>query len=385
MKNGRPTVAIFAAHFPPSPGGIAKWMQTNTGGLADLGVNTVVVTTDYGEVWPEDHPLRTVYRLPVKSLPGRARYPFIKKGAAFRSIMREVAAQHIDAIIVITRFHMTSFVGAKLGKQLGVPVHLVEAGANALTVNNKILDLGLRLIESGLWRLLKSKITDGFAMSAAGAEYLSRRFGLKSRGIWTCSIDAGAITKPQHKTVRILYSGRIENLKGEEQLAQAYSQLVDQYPDTEVWYAGDGSYLPVLKAKYANDRHFRFYGQVSQDDVSALNLEADIVVCATRFPDGAVPNAVIEAGAAECAVIVSPNGGFRELIRDGENGLYTKPDLSDMKDRLVALIKDPGMRRRLGKQLHVDVSERFRPDQVAATILRGIHLNGDSPNSKPMA
>ena len=372
--NKIPTIALFAAHFPPCPGGISKFMGITAEALAQKGCKVIVVTSDFGDIGPL-HPNVTVVKLPIHHwLPGSERYPVPAWGTrVYNKAINILRSSNIDRVIALTRFHPTSHVAARFASQQGIPLYLLECGANRLTVNNRFLDAGINIVERLLTAKIRPAVHKWGAMSKAGGDFLKQEYGIESKFIWHCSIDVpDLVDRTENKDeVVITYSGRIENLKGEEEIARSFSQLVKIYPNLRLNFLGDGSYLPTLKTNYIDDR-ITYMGNVGPNVVDAVNRSTDIFICATRFPDGAVPNAVLEAGAAKCAVITSPNGGFIDLMDDGRNGLLTAPDLSDMKECIERLIIDRDLRVRLAKELYRDVKKLYRPDMVAESIIKDI-------------
>jgi glycosyltransferase involved in cell wall biosynthesis len=77
---------------------------------------------------------------------------------------------------------------------------------------------------------------------------------------------------------------------------------------------------------------------------------------------------VLEAQALEVPVIVSTDGGLRELIRDGENGLLRDPD--DILGWIAAsrhILDHPDFARRLAERGRIGVAE-LTPERHAARI-----------------
>lgn len=370
------SIAIFAAHFPPCPGGIAKFMGITAKALADLGCKVYVVTSDFDNPAP-DHKNITLIKLPIHDKWfGKDRYPIIKRNKQYRAMMRELGGKKIDRVVALTRFHATSLVAASFSRKNKIPLYLMECGANPLTLNNRILDVGLHAVEKILTESIRPYVYRWGAMSPAGRDFLKKTYNINSEFIWPCSIYVPdkVVKKTKKDVVTITYSGRIENLKGEEELARSFVYLNKKYPNIRLNFLGDGSYLPVLKKNYTH-KNIKYWGSVTPDVVEKVNLASDIFVCATRFPDGAVPNAVLEAGVAKCAGITSPNGGFVDLIVDGHNGLFTTPNLSDMEERLEQLILDKGLRERLANNLFNDIKRKYQPSFVAKIIISDLKLS----------
>jgi len=84
---------------------------------------------------------------------------------------------------------------------------------------------------------------------------------------------------------------------------------------------------------------------------------------------------VLEAQALEVPVIVSTDGGLRELIRDGHSGLLCDPhDLAGWIQKTRRLLDDPGFARGLAADAKITVAELTPPRHAAriAAIYQGL-------------
>jgi glycosyltransferase involved in cell wall biosynthesis len=65
-------------------------------------------------------------------------------------------------------------------------------------------------------------------------------------------------------------------------------------------------------------------------------------------------------------------GGLRALIRDGENGLFIRPDgegtSADLAHRLLLLAQDPAWRRKLGEAGRAEATQRYDWSRVAVQL-----------------
>lgn len=381
MVKKLPTVAVFVAHYPPMGGGIARLASTTFYGLGAQGCNVIFVTPQYDDGQKKYEQLSehvSIHRLPVYKSYGYKRYPIIKKNNAYRKTMSELGNMGIDRVIVLTRFHLTSHVGANFGKSNNIPVHLLECSGAPLTLRNTILDAPLRFIERILSRLIFKKIDHFHGMSQAARKFLLEEYGINTKdSLWSCSIDTDSaiIKNKDSDKVVITYCGRIENLKGEESLVNAFMTLVKDYDNLYLNFVGTGSYLKTLRANY-NHKNIVYWGQQDINMINKINNESDISVCATTFPDGAVPNAVLEAGSQKCAMICSPNGGFLEIINDGVNGILTDKSVtvSSMVASLKLLIDNESLRRKLSENIFIDISKKYNTKVVAARVIRDLNL-----------
>jgi trehalose synthase len=90
--------------------------------------------------------------------------------------------------------------------------------------------------------------------------------------------------------------------------------------------------------------------------VNALQRQAAVVLQkSTREGFGLTVTEAMWKGAA---VIGGNVGGIRHQIRDGENG-FLVDTIDQAAERIVQLLKDPGLRQRLGARAKETVRERF--------------------------
>lgn len=96
----------------------------------------------------------------------------------------------------------------------------------------------------------------------------------------------------------------------------------------------------------------------------------DVFVLPSRHePFGIV---VLEAWSAKRPVIVNHAGGLRTLVRDGENGLFIQPGADGTKEalteRLIQVLQDPGLRRRLAENGWNEATRRYDWNRVSVEL-----------------
>jgi glycosyltransferase involved in cell wall biosynthesis len=96
-------------------------------------------------------------------------------------------------------------------------------------------------------------------------------------------------------------------------------------------------------------------------------------------------NALLEAMAAQLAVIATAVGGNPDAIVDEESGILVRPrDARALAAALKRLAGEPALRRRLGEAARARVEERFSLERCVAhyeRLYRGI----GEPNARPIA
>jgi glycosyltransferase involved in cell wall biosynthesis len=78
---------------------------------------------------------------------------------------------------------------------------------------------------------------------------------------------------------------------------------------------------------------------------------------------------IAEAMACGRPVVVSLAGGAAEIVRDGVDALGHAPgDAAALADRLSALVRDPGLRARLGRAARTAAEARFDRARLAREL-----------------
>ena len=144
----------------------------------------------------------------------------------------------------------------------------------------------------------------------------------------------------------LLYVGRVSREKGLEMLVDAFRELVDNGASIALAIIGDGPYREEMEASLTAYPTL-FTGYLGGEQLQKGYASADLFV----FPSATdtFGNVVLEAQASGLPVIVSDEGGPRELMIDGETGLVFR---AGSKNGLAAairyLISDPDNISRLG-------------------------------------
>jgi len=96
-------------------------------------------------------------------------------------------------------------------------------------------------------------------------------------------------------------------------------------------------------------------------------------------------NALLEAMAAELAVIATAVGGNPDAVVDEESGILVRPrDARALAAALKRLADDPALRRRLGEAARARVDERFSLERCVAHYESLYRAIGE-PNARPIA
>jgi glycosyltransferase involved in cell wall biosynthesis len=354
-------IAIFSGYSLPHLGGVENYTKNLENELLKNGYSIINVSSNYEfsnkyKFFSDKCIIN--YLLPVKKI-FISRYPIIKKNKIYKDIINELNNNKIDAIIVNTRFYLTSLVGAKYGKNHNIPVFLIEHGSQHLTVNNRVLDFLGAIYEHCLTTYIEKYVDYNFGVSKAACVW-QKHFGINSDGVWYNSINDFSINTQKctvKSKIQLLYAGRIIKQKGIIELLSTFEKLCGKYSNIYLTIAGDGELLYELKEKYKNNSKIFFTGKLDFEDLKQWYLKTDIFVYAPIWPEG-LPTSILEAGLMKCAVVSSPQGGIKEIIENNKNGLLVN-NMAELESALICLISNYDLRKKLSSNLEEEVRKKF--------------------------
>ncbi len=181
--------------------------------------------------------------------------------------------------------------------------------------------------------------------------------------------------QPRTWTWKLLYIGRIDEVKGIDLAVLALLDLPDE-ATLKVVGSGNERYLRDLHRlvkKHGLENRVTFEHR-PRAELPALYAEADAVLFPVRWnePFGIVP---LEAMAVGRPVVATGRGGSGEFLTDGENCLIFDPaqGAGELAKRVRILAHDPSLREHLrqGGQRTLEAirGARFN-DRLLATVLR---------------
>jgi glycosyltransferase involved in cell wall biosynthesis len=148
-------------------------------------------------------------------------------------------------------------------------------------------------------------------------------------------------------------------------LARAARQLHDQGLPVTVAFAGredSQTFVAELRKEVTRLRlepHVRFLGQLSTQEIRGWFQASLATVFPTYHPEG-LPRVTLESQAMKTPVVAYATGGIAEGIEEGRTGfLVPTGDLAGLVAAVTRLLRDPGLRDRMGRAGRQRVEERF--------------------------
>jgi phosphatidylinositol alpha-mannosyltransferase len=165
--------------------------------------------------------------------------------------------------------------------------------------------------------------------------------------------------------LRILFIGQAVERKGLPILLRAFEALRDQIPATLTLV---GASPDEVAHMMLDDRGVRALGKVSEERKLAELARAE-VVCAPSLGGESFGMVLTEAFAAATPVLASDIPGYREVLRDGHDGLLVPPgDALALAEALRTLALTPSLRARMAASAR-ERAERFAWPHVAEEVL----------------
>lgn len=186
----------------------------------------------------------------------------------------------------------------------------------------------------------------------------------------------------------ILYSGRIVQEKGIEQLIMAVKQLPSEtkYKLLIVGNIGFGqeienNYLAYLKNISSDISHkVIFTGFVPYKELPKIHAISDIVVVPSIWEEPA-GRVVIEASSSGLPVIVSDSGGISDYV-SAESGIVVKRGenfIQDLNKEILKLLEDKTLREEMGRAGH-KFAQNYNPKTYYLGLIKLI--SQDASNTR---
>ena len=209
----------------------------------------------------------------------------------------------------------------------------------------------------------------GLANNIAGAQaYRLVRYGIDKNRL---EIKDGFIRQELGLRDDDVVVGSIACLKPQkspEDFVKLAASINKSFPQVKFLLVGDGklrSKIEALISQHHLERNIVLTGW--RKDIPRLLSAMDIFVL-TYLWEG-LPISVLEAMASSLPVVATDTGGVREVISEGSNGyMVARRDISQMENRVVGLLKNEELRRRMGARGRISIGDDFSVKAMSEKI-----------------
>jgi phosphatidyl-myo-inositol alpha-mannosyltransferase len=234
----------------------------------------------------------------------------------------------------------------------------------------------------------ESRVSNGLANAMGARRVLNRlhvRIAVSEAAAWTgrrffgghyrvipngVHVDPAVLARVGEKTssddLRIVFVGQSVERKGLPLLLRAFEALREHIP-TELTVIGPTA--EELAPLMLDDHGVRVLGKVD-DARKREELERADVLCAPSLRGESFGMVLTEAFAAGTPVVASDIAGYRDVVRDGVDGVLVPPaDPQALAEALRDLYEEPERRVQMGRAAAADV-ERFAWPAVASQVMQ---------------
>ena len=171
--------------------------------------------------------------------------------------------------------------------------------------------------------------------------------------------------------------GALVAQKAQHTLIEAAALAVRQVPDMRLVILGEGELRGALEEQIRHlhlERHVFLAG--FRPDVLELMKDFDVFALSSIYEG--MCTSLVDAMAAQKAAVATAAGGVPEVLADGETGFLVRAhDARGMAERIVELLKDADLRRRMGDAGLARARRLFTVERmVAATASAYARLAG---------
>lgn len=215
-----------------------------------------------------------------------------------------------------------------------------------------------------------SRVADRVLVNALCIRDLAVREGVEAdrvavvrNGVDLEDLDREARRAPEHPAPEpgavVCIANMHHPVKGQSDLLVAMREVLRTRPDARLVLVGEGVRRPLLERMarrlgIADRCHFLGH----RLDAPALLARAVAGVSASHAEG--ISNAILESMAMRLPVVATRVGGTPEVVREDQNGYLVPPGApAALARRLLDLLRDPALRRRMGERGRRIVEEEF--------------------------
>ena len=334
-------IALACPYAWDAPGGVQVHVRGLADALAAGGHETLILAPAASEV---DEPDVRVVGRPVRIPYGGKVAPICMSRASWRRVGELLRVFEPDVVHAHEPFSPSTSMFATLAADAPVVAtfHAYHARSRLLAAATPVL------------RSVARRIDATIAVSEAAAAFVHDLVG-RTSAIVPNGVDvarfAGTVEPAPDLPPRpvLLWASRLDPQKGFRVAVAAFSELAARFEDLSFVVVGDGrdrhavdSLAPAVR------RRVRMVGTVANRDLHAYHAGADVYVApATGHESFGV--ILVEAMAAGVPIVASDIDGYREVVRDGVDGLLVPPnDPGALAEAIGRILADPATSRRLG-------------------------------------
>ncbi|HEY6566613.1 MAG TPA: glycosyltransferase family 4 protein [Actinomycetota bacterium] len=367
-------IALTCPYAWDDPGGVQTHVRELAERLLAAGQAVTVlapVRSEAAQAW-----VRPVGR-PVDIPYNASNAPIDPRPWAMRQIADELRRFGPDVVHV----HEPMSPSTSMWATLASPVPVVATFHSGAT-KSRLYD-----VASPVLRRVARRLAIRVAVSNAAAEFARSRIGggfeIVPNGV---DVERFATAEPADlgPGTKVLFVGRLDERKGFPTALAAFERLAGEFDDLRLVVVGDGPDRDAVQGVAPGVRErIRMLGVVPNIDLPPFSVASDLYL-GTAVGGESFGVVLVESMAAGVPVIASDIPGYREVVRDGVDGVLVPPrDPIALADAAARVLRDPVLADRFR------AAGRARAQMfdwsVVMAQLEGCYRRASDPRSRPEA
>lgn len=381
-------IALFSAYFPPHIGGVEKYTLNMANQLEAMGHDVTIITSA-----SKSERVSQTTTFPVIEIPSISimddRFPIIKLGKSFRTIVSPLKSNQFDGYIINTRYYPICFLGCHLAKINRKPLVLIDHSSGYLSSEKSLAGATIRFYEKCATRNVLRYQPHAYSVSEQGRKWIEK-LGFSSMGTIPNSIDLDKYLQSssfrnwpqidnQCTGTKIGYIGRLVKEKGVETVIDAVKRLRDCGKDVDLIIAGNGPLAERIAG--AEDSFIHYVGPLTASDACSLMDNIDIFCYPSIYPEG-LPTVLLEAAAHKLPIVASNCAGAIDVIPTPQHGaIVNNPSPESIAKALCYYIDNPGAAKDAGRKTFQHVKNNISWEASAKKLIEALLEAGVSPLS----
>ncbi len=369
-------IGMLVDMYKPNMSGITNYVSLNKKVLEALGHQVFVFT--FGDLDFDDDELRVIRSpgMPINVNDTGFNLSFRYNRAAQRKV------RSMDLLHVHHPF-LSGPLALRYAQRRGIPVIYTNHTRFDLYAQHYLpsivpKEVGLAILKTYLPNF--SDHCDLIIAPSAGIVSVMRDLGIKSEiKVIPNGIDLSPYQAPPplsraqagvpEGAVVLMYVGRMSPEKNLGYLLQSFLGVAAAEPNVVLALIGDGPELPALREQAEQSglaAKVMFFGRIDYAMVPSHLKLADVFVTASETE--VHPFSLIEAMAAGVPALGIDSPGVGDTIVDGENGFLSTSDLAAFTAKLMRLILDSDLRRRMAAKA-LESAQQYDLNRTARLVL----------------
>ena len=351
-------------------GGIARYLDSFLSNLPAGHPPVILITGD------EHREVRSYLGVEIIHIPfTSSRFNLVIWGWKARTVIKQL---HKEGKIKFVNFHFPPLIpGLFLSKKIPVvlTVHSTYLGMSggfypAKFYSSEIgwFTLKIKMVmESSIYRKSDKAITlTEFGRSQVNSYSYKKAISIIPNGV---DLNQFKPSDNSNKDIDVIFTGRIERLKGSVGMIEVCRRLVEKKSDVLIYIVGYGEEEKWVKEQLADlSKNVIMTGKVPFAEMRRYYSRSYVYV-STSYYEG-LPSTCLEAMALQLPTVVWDFLFYRGLVIEGQTGLLATPnDFAGMADKVLVLLGNKPLATQMGQNGRKLLEIEYNWSKLAADVL----------------